>query len=299
MADLVAGGYIPLSKSWHIRMGVLDLLGYKGVTGSQATASFLERQRGLPEDLRALLEAMDDWLNRRPVYVGESGTLYRCLRFAAWKANEARIFVKKGTLQTRKICDDPAIVHWPLEKLLTLDSGTSQWATAAVLCGAQKRMLRKHYMLNLTYEAVDQWQQRRKEGRQCDVRYDDTLLRQATAFLNCLRTDTMTFEPRQAEDYCFARAFGLMTEKQGLKRWPGLRQHESDRISEMEKVMIAAENGLAVASRDHRVIQAYTMYQLSRHRHALVDNPECVRKSWPQFWRFHKNALALARDETY
>jgi len=57
------------------------------------------------------------------------------------------------------------------------------------------------------------------EGRQAarkpwPVRHDETIEAQANAFLN--RVDGgVVFVPRQAEDYCFARAFEIMDTEDG------------------------------------------------------------------------------------
>lgn len=93
-----------------------------------------------------------------------------------------------------------------------------------------------------------------------------------------LATNTMAFTPEQAEDYCFARAFDLMTSAEGEARWPSLRQHESDRIAGMEEALAQHE----VTSADHRVVQAVAMRKGSE---ASFAHPECVTKSWPQFWK--------------
>ena len=49
------------------------------------------------------------------------------------------IFIIQKTLKDRNICDDPEIIHWSLEQLLTLDDGTSQFASASVLMGNPER----------------------------------------------------------------------------------------------------------------------------------------------------------------
>src|SRR6202035_150653 len=103
---------VPLDKSWVIRHGVLDLLedcperaiGVLGAVGE------------LSDDLEALRGVLGQWPAGEPLDVGESGTLYRFLRFAAWKRGEDREFVLRGTLPQRPMCNAPAIVNWPLER---------------------------------------------------------------------------------------------------------------------------------------------------------------------------------------
>ena len=59
---------IPLDKSWHIRLGVLDL-----INDYEDTIAFLdENYEELNDDLKALYWASLDWKAKRPVNVSES-----------------------------------------------------------------------------------------------------------------------------------------------------------------------------------------------------------------------------------
>jgi len=267
--------YIPLDKSWAIRMGVLDLIhGYKD------TFSFLEENnQHLSDDLIALLRISKQWNNQQEIDVGESGTLYRFLQFASWKLKLNKKFIKRGTLEKRNICDNSEIINWPLEKLLTLDNGTSQWASASVLLGNSERIDNSPFKLKVSYEAYESWNNARKNGKELEMRYDETILAQAEAYLGWKNGRKLIFIAEQAEDYCFARAFDLIDAKTGEEKWPSLRGHESDRISEME---IALQEEI-VSSKDHRVIQAIAML---RRGDGKFENPDAVKKSWPQFWDF-------------
>src|SRR3989344_406940 len=127
--------FIPLDKSWIIRMGVLDVLNDR-----PESISFLKSQKELSEDLKALYQAALEWPLKNKIHVGESGTLFRFLQFASWKYKLDKTFVKEGTLLNRKICDNPNIVNFSLKELLKLDNNTSQWASAAVLTGNTERL---------------------------------------------------------------------------------------------------------------------------------------------------------------
>lgn len=287
---LIERGYIPLDKSWIIRMGVLDL-----VSGRDDIKRFLEKEKDLSDDLLALKRAVDIWRTDEPIDVGESGTLFRFLRFATWVSDTQKTFIKRGTLAMRNICDDPSIVHWPIAKLLTLDNNTSQWASAAVLCGNNEKIENPPYKLALTYEAVEHWKQRRAIGKNWEPRYDETILRQAEAFLKIKNGEQATFEPEQAEDYCFARAFDFITRDEGLRRWPSLIGHESNRIEEMELELENAKQKRPIASRDHRVVQAIAMLGRTENKKYNFLYSECVSKSWPQFWEFLVETKATSR----
>lgn len=276
--------YIPYDKSWVIRMGILDML-----HGHNDTNRLLDEceQHSLSTDLQALHRATKQWReDSDEIDVGESGTLYRFMQFAAWKQGRDAQFIKHGTLSNRQITHDPTIVGLPIAKLLELDNGTSQWASAAVLLGnTEPRLSSAPFKLQVTYDAIEHWRATHAAGSAWEARRDTTIAGQTTAYLGWLATGTMVFTPHQAEDYCFARAFDCIWPEEGEKRWPSLRLHESDRIAGMEEAL--QED--TVTSADHRVIQAVAM---RRGAEVSFAHPEAVAKSWPLFWRM----LQAVRD---
>jgi hypothetical protein len=263
-------------------MGVQDL------RHSQSdTVEFLEQQPVLSDDLIALKTASRDWAGDEPVRVGESGTLYRDLLFSAWKDGLDKEFVTEGTLRNRSITIDPSIVDLSQRELLKLDNETSQWASAAVLCGDSERIdTTEHSKLQLTYDAVDEWQRQQNQGIPWLPRRDGTIARQADVFRKMFIGEPPTFIPLQAEDYCFAVEFGYIRPEEGLRRWPSLRGHESDRIAEVALAMNQAGTDEIVQSRDHRVVQAVAMWGKLMNREVEFEHPGAVNKSWPEFWPF-------------
>ncbi|MEK6848671.1 MAG: hypothetical protein AABX65_03500, partial [Nanoarchaeota archaeon] len=152
--------------------------------------------------------------------------------------------------------------------------------------GNSERIINSPFKLQLTYDAVQHWKTARSRGKMWEQKYDETILAQALAYLQWLKHGKIEFNPKQAEDYCFARAFGVICREEGEKRWPSLKGHESDRIIEMEEALKQDE----VTSRDHRVVQAIAM--LTRDKTKLK-YPDSVKKSWPQFWKFLEDSLEL------
>jgi hypothetical protein len=274
--------FIPLDKSWIIRMGILDL-----VNGYSDINNFLEEQESFGSDLSALKRVIENW-NSQEIDVGESGTIYRFVRFYDWKNKIKRKIVKRGTLESRKTCVNPEIVHWAPEKLLELDNGTSQWATMAYLLGNRRKVSNPPFKLKVTYDAVEYWEKQRKEGRVWESRPDITLYNQVLAFVNLLqlKSEKIDFKPEQAEDYCFARAFGLIEWIEGEKRFPSLRGHETDRIEEMEEQLAKYEKEEEIDSKDHRVIQAIVMKALADRKEIKIKYQDSVNKTWPKFWEF-------------
>jgi len=273
--------YIPLDKSWIIRMGILDI-----VNGYDDIQKFLATQENLGDDLLALKKAAENWKLDRAIEVGESGTLYRLLKYVSWKQNLHKGFVLQGTLVNRKINDDGKIINLSQTELLRLDNGTSQWASAAVLLGDPERLLNPPFKLGLTYAAVAHWKFQKAKNLSWAPRYDETILKQAQTYLKLLKGEKVEFTPEQAEDFCFAYIFGYMTAEEGEKRWPALRGHESDRITEIQETLKAAKDGREVTSKDHRVVQAIAMWGKINNKKIDIVYPKSVNKSWPQFWAF-------------
>ena len=287
--NLITEGYIPFDKSWMIRLGVIDLL-----TGHDDALNFLDdHYKDLGGDLRALYGASVNWRTETdPIDVGESGTLYRFLKFASYKMGHNRTFVKHGTLEHRNLGDTPETLNSTFEQLAACP--TSQWASAYMLFDFA--VLNSHTpgydmsiakpKLRLTREAIEHWERARLNDKPCAARYDETIHAQALAYLRWLKRSSMDFVPLQAEDYCFARAFGVMSAKDG-KRWKNLKDHESDRVPEMGQQLRQNE----ITSKDHRVVQAIAMLKRDGVK---VAYPDSVNKSWPQFWKFYRDAPELA-----
>lgn len=275
--------FIPLDKSWINRMGILDI-----VNGRDDIQKFLAEQSNLGDDLIALKRCAENWSTGGVIDVGESGTLYRLLKFASWKLGLKKEFRTQGTLSHRKVTDDPGIVNLSQAELLKLDNGTSQWATAKVLLGDTERLPNPPYKLARTYEAVDHWQQQRAQNLMWVPKYDETISGQAQAFEKMLQGERPNFVPAQAEDFCFAYIFGYITAEEGEQRWPALRYHESDRIVEVQEMHERTKNGEPVTSHDHRVVQAIAMWAKLNSHEVKFTHPEAVNKSWVQFWDFLK-----------
>lgn len=283
--------YIPLDKSWTIRMGVLDLLdGHP-----ENTLTILNEQHDLSDDLIALRDVCENWNNKSAIDIGESGTLYRFLQFASWKFALNKEFIKHGTLKTRDICNNPKIIDYSPEELLKLDNGTSQWASAAVLCGSKEKVANPPHKLNRTYKAVKYWDIFKKSGSSWQPIHDATILSQVTSFIFILNGKESAFKPKHSEDYCFARAFDFITAEKGEKLWPSLKGHESNRIVEMEKALDEDKDGKDITSKDHRVIQAIVMKAKVENKDVRVKYPRSVNKSWPEFWEFMANTEGVSR----
>lgn len=288
MTDLIRKGDIPLDKSWIIRMGILDL-----INGYDTIINFLEKQEQLSDDLLALKRVLKNWNSNEALDVGESGTLYRFLKFASWKLSKSKKFIVHGTLKQRKIGDNPEIINWPLKKLLELDNKSSQWASASVLLGNKEKIENPPLKLQLTYKALEHWNQQRKNNQLWVPRYDKTIEKQALAFLDLLKTGKTNFQPEHSEDYCFARAFNLTTKQEAEKKFPSLIGHETNRIEEMENAIKKADDKGIVDSKDHRVVQAIAMRQKFLGKPVVIENKNAVNKTWPQFWGFLNDSEKL------
>ena len=284
---LIEKKLIPLSKYWSIRLGFLDI-----INNTKYFIPLIENRTDIGEDLKAMIRISKEWQHKNEHNVGEAGALFRLLQFASWKFKLGKKFIKEKTLIDRKICNNPDIINWPIKKLLELDNNTPQWASAAILTGS-KESIPDNFFLKLSKEAINHYNKVKKNGGFCELRYDETLLLQAEAFLDLLTKKSIEFKPTQQDDYCFARAFNLIDKEEGEKIWPELRGHESNRLEEMELMIGKLENNKEINSKDHRVVQAIAMLALLKHKKARFSFPNCINKSWPQFWKFLEYANSI------
>lgn len=276
---------VPLSKSWLIRMGILDLW-----YGRDDIVEFLEQHKDeLPDDSLALLRVSKAWrAGEIKLDVGEAGFLLRTMRFMAWQSGIDKEFIMHGSLLNRKISNNPEIIHYPLAKLRKLPdepAETSQWMSAAVLLGNKEKVDNEPFHLKMTRKALEHYKKQRARGLCWEPRYDETILRQTITFIKLLKDEEVSFTAQQAEDYCFAKILGFETPE-----WPSLPGHESDRPEEVARTLKDIKKGGEIQSKDHRVVQAGAMYQKLHNMPIRVKYPDAVKKSWPQFWRFLENA---------
>jgi len=288
------------------------------INGSNHSIRFLkEHYDELGDDLKAAHRAYTGLKqDKREIHVGESGTLYRFLKFLSYKHDLGLELIPEGTLVKRaeKFCNDPDMVNWPLEKLLNTKDKTTQWASAAIICGNNEIVEYPDPKIKLSYEAKEHWHSRRKQRKYWEPHHDLTILAQAMCYMNFMKGEDGTkYISRHAEDYCFARAFGFITKEEGESRYPNLRGHESDRIAEMEKQLSNLNERRIVDTDDHRVVQAISMMYVVKNKAKIKDavskgmtgkdivkrvqskfsNPYCVSKTWPQFWRFIRYSLEI------
>ena len=309
---LVKEGFIPLDKSWINRMALLDM-----INGSNHAIRFLEEHYSeLGDDLKATHRAYVELKQgRREIHVGESGTLYRFLKFFSYKHGLGLELIPEGNLveRVKKFCDDPDMVNWSLEELLHTKDITTQWASAAILCGNDEKIENPSPKLRSSYDAKEHWYKRKKQGKYWEPQDDLTILAQAMGYLSLLKGEGTKYISRHAEDYCFARAFGFITKEEGQRKYPSLRGHESDRIVEMEKQLNNLSNKILIDTNDHRVVHAIAMFYIVKRKSQIKKamesgmtskevirvvqskfaNPYCVSKSWPQFWKFMEYSIGI------
>jgi hypothetical protein len=288
--------HIPFDKSWAIRCIYLDMLAGKRDIGTQDLGN---NMAAVSDDIERAWAAHNHWHNgERNLNVGESATLYRFMKYLFWHwYEEDVVLTKEGTLLKRMIENDRSKI-WgkSFEELLKLDGGTSQWASAALMCGnlniSNIDPAKMPHKFVVTLQAMAHWNVSERYNDRWRARKDPTIKAQAELFEAAMNGTARPddWEPTQAEDYCLARAFSYMSAKEGQARWPQLQNHESNRIVEMEKAIRAVLDDKEVISDDHRVVQASAMLAKVINRNKVTySNKNCVRKSWPQFWEFLKS----------
>jgi hypothetical protein len=295
ISDYVIGkGYIPWFKSQIIRMGILDLL---GSYGPGDLIKFLDSQEDLGGDLKALRRIVEVWSDSsKPFDVGESGTIYRFIRTYTWKYGIDRPIFISGNLKKRveEMGATPEIIHWPLKKKLTLEGGTTQWATMAILMGNEEVLPEVPFYIQQTYDAKLHHKERRSRGLVWEPQRDPTLTAQVEEYVRFLKTGKISIKPTKLGDCdlaCFLMAFGVMTPEEAKELWPMIQFHESNRVKEMREALEQLRLGEVICTDDHRVVQALAMRVQSADLKIPIDaikqrfhNPSCVNKTWPQFW---------------
>ncbi len=280
--------FVPWDKSDGIRKTWLDIINSNDKVQHSSGLDFLRfRLHEVSTDLQAMYVGGSAWMNGdRNIYVGESGTVYRFMRLKAWQEGRNVEFIKEGSLLKRKMYDNPDVLEMTPEERLALDGGTSQWESAAYICGLSEKIDNPPEKLQLTYDCVEQWKACKRKRRGWHFTFDMTILRQAVAYLRQLHLKERIFEPRHSEDYCFARAFEYMTREEGEARWPQLKHHESNRLDEMETELERMLAGGPIKSDDHRVMANSAMRAVVEKKKPVIINQDCAKKSWPEFMTF-------------
>lgn len=266
---------LPLSKSWAIRMIFLDML-YGSKTGYRVIRYFKNQNQSiLADDVKAALSCAKAYISGRKTFnVGNSGTV---CRFLIYFLDGQKYKIKKGKqLRRRKINAPQNLSILSLSKLLKL--GTSQFASAALLKGV-KPIKNLPPKCQLSIQARKLYFQ--NKGKWIP-RTDEVISRQIKHFISGGK-----FKPLIAEDYCYARAFGFITQKEGKRRWPELENHECNRLKVMEEVCKNLNKKVNVHN-DHRVAMATALRQKSLGLPVRVNDKKCVAKSWPGFWQWLK-----------
>lgn len=263
---------LPLSKSWTIRMIFLDML-YGKKTDYKVITSLNNSKEKLSDDIKAALNTAETYLSEGDKYdVGDSGTV---CRFLIYILGEKDYQLLKGVQLSRRKIDPPDDLNkLSLEELLKLK--TTQYASAALLTGIVP-IDDLPSKCKLTVEARKVYFENNGEWIS---REDEVIARQLDNYSKGGR-----FNPLIAEDYCYSRVFEFITKEEGEKRWPELKNHESDRIKVMEEALSDLKVEVDVHE-DHRVAMAVALKQKSLGLPVNINNRECVSKSWPEFWEW-------------
>lgn len=298
-ADPLIQRYVPLDKTYvRVMLSLDDRYGYADSEAILAASGY-----PLPDDTAMYVQAQDDYYHRRPVHVGEGGANYRTLLYRSYLEDTPLLFVKEGSLKGRPMYERGDMTTMSAKQLAELDNRTTQYLIARMIWGDPEdipdELIEQEFKLQVADEAIADWHAARATNEPWSVRPDATITRQAGLFLRALKSGIKDahFEMMQAEDYCFARIYGYTTPEEGEKRWPRLRRHESDRIASVERAIKQATSGEVIDVNDHRVVQAIAMrWGLSRDRFKY---PDCVTKSWPDFWLFIAEARKQSAATSY
>lgn len=275
--------FIPLDKSHSLCLGAIDIIHGRGERFLREIDKWAySNNNNVPIDVRAACSCARVWNDpKSSIPVGNSKTLYCLLKFAMWLKNDQRMCLVGDDLFSRETCRDPSVTKWDQKKLMTLEGGSPQWASASVISGDKEKIYDAPYHLSLTYRAIHQW----NTGKYA-LQLDKPILGQSRAFQDLLKSRSTSWEPETPEDYCFARSFDKISLSSGRQKWPFLMCKASNRILQMETAMSEYNQGKTISSYDHRIVQAIAMKSLFDSKSISFSNPTVVDKSWPSFWEF-------------
>jgi hypothetical protein len=251
--------FLPWDKSQIIRFVFLDLIA--GIP-ERSIAWLKSHYDELGDDLRALLQTLEEYLAGQDLNVGESDTLRVFWIKFLEHTSDSRHIITSGSLADR----DPAAPH------------SSKWASIAVLLGESTQISPAPPHLQLTYQTKWEWEQATGRGEMWTPRKDKVITECINAYLVWLETNVMPLELDNPEKMCQAMAFGLVTPDEALTLWPSIKDHESNRP---EAMRAALDDPFWVESNDHRVVMAMAMHFVP---YEAFSNPDCVSKSFPRFW---------------
>lgn len=266
--------HIPLCKSTYMRLATLDY-----IHDSSQTIDILSNYWALlGDDLKATRNAFVQLKNRDyPIRVDKSRTLYCIIQWKLWLDGIDKEISANFSVADR-IHANKEIIYLSPERLLQLESGTSQWATAQALWGSANRIVSPPQKLQMTYDLIDNYDKERK------IIYDQTILRQLIAWYNMIQGRQHGFFPLHSEDACFAMIVLEFNYENIHEQWPQIEFHESDRILEADITRREINADHSISSRDHRIIQAGVMKQILEEKPISVKYPHEVNKSFPFFF---------------
>lgn len=270
---------LPWDKSWIIRLAFLDLI--NGI-GPWRAMYWLEQHRDeLSDDLLALLRTLKQYQRGEALDVGESATLLRFWRYFLWMRGDKRAIIVRGTLKSRRVDINPALIAWEVDALADRHhEKSSQWASAAILHGKNGRRHDIDPHIALSYEAREEWLASLRENRMWTPRKDANITECMATWVMWRQYGFMPLVVDNAEKACQAVAFGLMTPDEMAERWPKSLNHESVRPDAMRQ---ALAHPWWIVSNDHRVVMSMALLGVPRE---CFSNPDCVAKSFPRFWDF-------------
>jgi hypothetical protein len=164
---------------------------------------------------------------------------------------------------SREVEDDPEILGMSLLDSLSLSGGTTQWASALILLQGRedweiKDLLatipkEQHTMILRSVRVRNELQQNIRKQKPFELTEADrerTITGEAQHLFTRLSTGlNPLIVPTHSEQVIQAVMNGSITLKEAERNFPMLRQHETDRIAELTKVM----NQEVVDTPDHRM----------------------------------------------
>lgn len=270
---------LPLDKSWIKCLTILEMrVGLHG-----RVRDFLNTfpQDEMSDDVVACRELLNSWQEASDMLPVRN---FRSLAVAL-----------QAFLKTRQRNKSEILMGSQLRKRKLEDGYTSQHISAQILAGNPiildewelRGMNKLPYHCKIAHEAniLASYSKNLKVYRE-----DRTLAKQFTYFIQRLQGKDVRLKIDSAEDVPLAVAMGEMSVKTAGVKFPQLKNHETDRIKEMEYMLTNTDN----TSKDHRIVMARAMQGVLKNGYAESPHyKSAVNKSFPMFWKYLNEVIGV------
>lgn len=275
---------LPLDKSWIKCITVLEM--QEGYGSDGAVRNFLNSypDNEMSDDVKACRDVLNALHNKSNVFPVRN---FRSLAVAltCLKSIDRNNILLGSQLRRRKL----------------IDENSSQLKSAKMLTGKKEQVLADYpnihdmpYHVYMAYEA-----ETFRYDKTTIYREDRTLTKQFAYFINKLQDKDTKLEVNSAEDVPLAYMFGEIELSEIKSTYPQMVNHESNRIDELNAVTRTPGASQIMYTDDHRIVMACEMFGIVNDSQYKFMHPECVNKSFPNFFKYIKEITDIYKPAKF